>query len=64
MSKQKNVLMYAGFATQFLVGMAICVWLGRWADGYFRFGFPVGVWLLPILYIIKMLYQLVKSVEK
>lgn len=56
--------MYAGFATQFLVGMAICVWLGRWADGYFRFGFPVGVWLLPILYIIKMLYQLVKSVEK
>lgn len=64
MSKQKNVLLYAGFAMQFLVGMAVCVWLGQWADGYFGFRFPVGIWLLPVLYIIKMLYQLVKSLEK
>jgi len=52
---------YAGLATQMLVALGIAVFLGLRADKWLRLSFPVCSWLLPLLALGAILYQIVKA---
>ena len=63
--KQNRYLMrYAGLATQFLVGIALAVFIGLKADGWLHISIPVFSWLLPLLTIVAMLYKIAKDTSK
>ena len=56
----KQMMRYAGLAMQFLVSIGIGVFIGVKADGWLKMSFPLFVWLLPLLTIIGILYNLIK----
>lgn len=58
------LLRYAGLTMQILVGIAIALWLGMKADEWLRFKTPLLVWILPLLVIIAMIYQVIKDTSK
>lgn len=52
---------YAGLTMQFLVSIALGVFIGLKADGWLHLSFPLLVWLLPLLIICGLLFQLIKD---
>jgi hypothetical protein len=52
---------YAGLSAQFAVGTAITVYAGIWLDGKMGLRKPIFTWLLPLLFIIGMLYKIIKD---
>lgn len=62
--KQKNnqlLLSYAGLGTQLLVAIALAVWGGIQLDKQMNTGFPLLVWLLPLVVIAGNIYKIVKD---
>ena len=57
----KPLMRYAGLATQFLVSIGLGVFLGLKADGWMKISFPLLVWLLPLLIIIGIIYNILKE---
>lgn len=57
----KQLLRYAGLTMQFLVSISLGVFIGFKADGWLNFSFPLFVWLLPLLIICGLLYQVIKD---
>ncbi|HEV8083066.1 MAG TPA: hypothetical protein VGP55_07705 [Chitinophagaceae bacterium] len=57
----KPLMRYAGLAMQFLVGIGLGVFLGLKADGWMKLSFPLLVWLLPLLIIIVIMYNILKE---
>ena len=57
----KQLMHYAGLATQFLAGIALSLFVGLKADKLFRFSFPLLVWLLPLLFICAIIYKSIKD---
>ncbi|MFT4203187.1 MAG: AtpZ/AtpI family protein [Chitinophagaceae bacterium] len=55
---------YGGLAFQFVGGMAIGIFLGKWLDGKFFHGRSLLIWILPLLMILLLLYGLIKDVMK
>jgi len=49
---------------QILVSLAVAVWLGMKCDGWLSFSSPVLVWVLPLLVISAMIYQVIKDTSK
>ncbi len=52
---------YAGLATQMLAGLGIAVLLGLKADKWLKLSFPLLLWVLPLLVLAGIIYNLVKE---
>jgi F0F1-type ATP synthase assembly protein I len=60
--KERNALMqYAGYAAQLAAALIIGVLLGMWIDKQINIGFPILIWLLPLVILIGMLIKVVKD---
>jgi membrane protein DedA with SNARE-associated domain len=60
--KPKNSLMqYAGFAAQLAGVLLAAVFAGKWVDKHTGIGFPILIWLLPLLVLIVLLIKVVKD---
>lgn len=55
---------YAGLGMQFLVAIALGVFIGLKADEWLNLSFPLLVWLLPLLMIIGIIIKIVKETDK
>ena len=66
MEKSNNRLLYryAGLATQFLVSIGLGVFLGLKIDQWLAFRAPLFVWILPLLIIGAMIWQIIKETSK
>jgi Putative F0F1-ATPase subunit Ca2+/Mg2+ transporter len=60
-NNNKDLMRYAGLATQMMAGLGIAVFIGIKADKWVRLSFPVFTWLLPLLVLAGMLYRIVKE---
>lgn len=62
MQNNKNLLtQYFGFAAQLLLGLGLMVYGGIWIDKKINIGFPLLVWLLPLLLIVAMIIKVIKD---
>lgn len=61
---QDPLMQYAGYAAQLLVGLGLAVWAGIWLDKKIHIGFPLLIWLLPLLLLIGMMIKVVKDTSK
>lgn len=57
----KQLLAYAGLATQLLVIIGAAVYAGLKADKWLQFPIPIASWLLPLLAITVVLYKVFKD---
>ncbi|MEO9003273.1 MAG: AtpZ/AtpI family protein [Ginsengibacter sp.] len=57
----QELMRYAGMGMQFLLSIALGVFIGSKGDEWFRFSFPLLVWLLPLLIIIGLIVKIVKD---
>ncbi len=55
---------YAGFAAQVAAGLGIAVFGGIKLDDWIEPGFPLFVWLLPLIVIIGILIKAIKDTSK
>ena len=55
---------YAGFGVQLLVGLGLALFVGLKLDKWLHFSTPLLVWILPLLAIVAMIYQVVKDTSK
>ena len=55
---------YAGLATQFLVSIGLGVFIGLKLDQWLAFKTPLLVWILPLLIIGAMIWQIIKETSK
>lgn len=62
--KYTYLLKYAGFTTQFLVGIAIAVFGGMKLDEWMKLSFPLAVWLLPLLLITGVIIKIIQETGK
>lgn len=63
-SNAKLLMKYAGFAMQAMIGLSIAFYAGFKLDEWLQFSFPVLVWILPLLAIIAMIWQVIKDTSK
>ena len=49
---------------QMLVGLGLAVFAGIKLDGWLHFKTPLLVWILPLLVIVAMIYQVIKDTSK
>jgi len=52
---------YAGLATQMLISLGIAVFIGLKADKWLKLSFPILSWLLPLLVLAAIIYQIIKE---
>jgi len=57
----KDLLRYAGLATQMMVGLGIAVFIGLKADAWLGLSFPLLIWLLPLLALVAIFYKIIKD---
>jgi len=55
---------WLGLGAQFAGAIGIGLWAGNWLDGRMHRVTPLFIWLLPLLLIAVILYQLVKATAK
>jgi len=60
----KQLMRYAGLAMQFLISIGLGVFIGLKADKWLKISFPLLVWLLPLLIIVGLLYNILKETSK
>jgi hypothetical protein len=58
------LLKYAGLTMQVMVGLALAVFAGLKLDGWLSLSIPLLVWVLPLLVIIVMIWQVIKDTSK
>lgn len=65
-SKQNDrlLLRYLGFATQIMVSLALAVFAGLKLDNWLSFTTPLLVWILPLLVLSVMIWQVIKDTSK
>ncbi len=65
-NKSNNSLLYryAGLATQFLVSIGLALFLGLKADNWLSIKAPIFIWVLPLLVIGVMIWQIIKDTSK
>jgi len=49
---------------QIMVSLALAVFAGLKLDGWFALSMPLLVWVLPLLIIIVMIWQVIKDTSK
>ena len=60
-NNNKDLMRYAGLATQMLVSLGISVFLGLKADKWLKLSFPILSWLLPLLVLAAIIFQVIKE---
>jgi hypothetical protein len=60
-NNNKDLMRYAGLASQMLVGLGTAVFIGLKADKWLKLSFPLLPWLLPLLVLAAILYRIVKE---
>lgn len=60
-NNNRDLMRYAGLASQMLVGLGIAVFIGLKADKWLKLSFPILPWLLPLLVLAAILYRIVKE---
>ena len=60
----RELMEYAGMGMQFLVSIALGIFIGLKADEWLNFSFPLLVWVLPLLIIIGLIIKIVKDTSK
>jgi Na+/glutamate symporter len=64
-SSNKGLLLrYAGLTGQILVSLGIAVFAGFKLDEWLHIDIPMFVWILPLLVIIVLIYQVIKDTSK
>ncbi|MEP7233025.1 MAG: hypothetical protein ABI691_22385 [Ginsengibacter sp.] len=57
----KQLMRYAGLGMQFLIAIALGVFLGLKADGWLKISIPLLVWLFPLIIISAIIFKLIKE---
>ena len=60
----KQLMKYAGLTMQFLVSIALGIFLGVKADKWIQLSFPLFTWLLPLLIIAGILLKIINETGK
>jgi len=60
----RQLLQYAGMATQLMAGLLLVIWLGLKLDAWLKFSTPVFVWVFPLVVIIAFIYKVIKDTSK
>ncbi len=58
------LLKYLGLASQLMVSLALAVFLGLKLDQWLSFSTPLLVWILPLLVLSVMIWQIIKDTSK
>ena len=59
--RRRELIRYAGLSTQVVVSIGVSVFLGMKADKGLKVSFPILSWALPLLVIVVLLVNLIKS---
>ena len=57
----RQLMQYAGMGMQFLVSIALGIFIGSKGDEWFHFSFPLLIWLLPLLIIVGLIVKIIKD---
>ena len=60
----KLLMKYVGLATQLMVSLALAVFAGLKLDKWLGLSTPLLVWILPLLVLIVMIWQIIKDTSK
>lgn len=60
-NQNRDLLRYAGLATQMFVVLGVGVFIGIKLDKWLNTGFPILVWTIPLVIIIALIYKLIKE---
>ena len=60
----KLLLKYLGLGTQIMLSLALAVFVGIKIDKWLSFKTPLLVWILPLLILIAMIWQVIKDTSK
>lgn len=60
----KLLLKYLGLGTQIMLSLALAVFVGIKLDKWLSFKTPLLVWILPLLILIAMIWQVIKDTSK
>jgi undecaprenyl pyrophosphate phosphatase UppP len=60
-NSNKDLLRYAGLATQIFVSLGIAMFIGIKADKWIALSFPVLSWALPLLVLVGLIIKLIKE---
>jgi hypothetical protein len=63
-SNRQLIWQYIGLGSQLLISLGLAVALGYYADKKISLGFPLLVWLLPLLILIYTIYKAIKDTGK
>ena len=55
----RQLMRYAGMAAQFMVSIALGIFLGLKLDKWLNISFPLLVWVLPLLLIIGIIVKII-----
>jgi hypothetical protein len=61
---KRLLVKYLGLATQIMVSLALAVFGGKKLDEWFSFTTPLLVWILPLLVLVVMIWQIIKDTSK
>ena len=60
-SNKELLIKYSGLAFQLIASLGFALYFGMKLDGWLKFSTPVFVWLLPLLFLIVIMYQVIKD---
>lgn len=63
-NSNRDILKYAGLGTQILVSIGLAVFVGIKGDEWLKFSTPLLTWILPLLVIIGIIWQVIKETTK
>jgi hypothetical protein len=62
--RDKLLFKYLSLATQLMVSLALAVFVGLKLDKWLHFSTPLLVWILPLLVLVGMIWQIIKDTSK
>ena len=63
-NNNRDLLKYAGLATQLFLALGLSVFMGIKLDKWFNLSFPILVWVLPLLVLVSLMYRLINETNK
>jgi hypothetical protein len=61
---KRLLVKYLGLATQIMLSLALAVFGGKKLDQWLSFTTPLLVWILPLLVLVVMIWQIIKDTSK
>ncbi|HEY5463909.1 MAG TPA: AtpZ/AtpI family protein [Hanamia sp.] len=60
----RELMKYAGMGMQFLLSIALGIFIGMKSDEWLHFSFPLLVWILPLIIIAGLIIKIIKDTDK